>query len=545
MPYVVLAGAVFGLQILSGHPQIAYYSIPAAGAYFLFRKKTKFYKFILIIVIIAVIGAALGAVQWMPTYELTGFASRQIAKGYQTTGQWSYKFNDLIMFISPFYYGNPAKATFKKEGSIFWENYFYVGILPLFLSLMPIIFIFKKNVYVKIFTCLILLVLVFVLGKSFPLIKIFHSAMLGFGTFRIPQRTMVFIGLGLAVLTGFGADILYKKIPPKLPALKKLLLPAVIIIVIINLFAFNTKQNATYDTQSWLSKPDTVKFLEKDSDYFRINTIALYAAAHYAANGWSGDLTPYFNYRNMLSANSNMIYAVPGIKGRSSLAIKRFTEFESLLSGEINVSYKTNTASVPVSALKRIGLENGKYIISFFNLENPHLKLRMQVPFYPGFPPVKVYENGKFMPRAFIVPQGKILTSREQILHALEKMDFDPRKTVILEESIAHGSHSTEGSSARITTYSAEEVLIDTDLTDDGFLFLSDTYYPGWKVFIDDKEGEILQANYLFRAVALKKGKHKIRFVYKPMYFKAGAGISSLTFLLLVFYFVLARRKYV
>ena len=45
---------------------------------------------------------------------------------------------------------------------------------------------------------------------------------------------------------------------------------------------------------------------------------------------------------------------------------------------------------------------------------------------------------------------------------------------------------------------------------------MSETYYPGWKVYIDGNEGAIYRANYAFRAVPLNPGNHRVVFVYKP-----------------------------
>jgi uncharacterized membrane protein YfhO len=59
-----------------------------------------------------------------------------------------------------------------------------------------------------------------------------------------------------------------------------------------------------------------------------------------------------------------------------------------------------------------------------------------------------------------------------------------------------------------------------------GILILSDTYYPGWKVFVNGKEEKILRANYNFRAVPLSRGVHRVEFVYAPLSFKLGAGLS-------------------
>jgi len=59
----------------------------------------------------------------------------------------------------------------------------------------------------------------------------------------------------------------------------------------------------------------------------------------------------------------------------------------------------------------------------------------------------------------------------------------------------------------------------------EGFLILSDVYYPGWKVYVDGIEEKIYRADYLLRAVHLPPGFHQVRFVYDPMSFKVGLWI--------------------
>jgi hypothetical protein len=60
----------------------------------------------------------------------------------------------------------------------------------------------------------------------------------------------------------------------------------------------------------------------------------------------------------------------------------------------------------------------------------------------------------------------------------------------------------------------------------ESILVLSDTFYPGWKVFVDGRKERILRANYNFRAVSLSRGVHQVEFVYAPLSFKLGAGLS-------------------
>jgi uncharacterized membrane protein YfhO len=77
--------------------------------------------------------------------------------------------------------------------------------------------------------------------------------------------------------------------------------------------------------------------------------------------------------------------------------------------------------------------------------------------------------------------------------------------------------------------YSPNQVKIEVALDQDGYLVLSDTYYPGWRAYVDGEEKEILRANYAFRAVPLESGRHTVLFKYDPLSFKVGLAISLAT----------------
>ncbi|MBW1803127.1 MAG: YfhO family protein [Deltaproteobacteria bacterium] len=77
---------------------------------------------------------------------------------------------------------------------------------------------------------------------------------------------------------------------------------------------------------------------------------------------------------------------------------------------------------------------------------------------------------------------------------------------------------------------------MSADLSEPGYLILSEINYPGWQVFVDDQKGTILTGNYLFRTVPLQAGSHMVRFEYRPAGFIWGLRISlgTLIFILLV-----------
>jgi uncharacterized membrane protein YfhO len=65
---------------------------------------------------------------------------------------------------------------------------------------------------------------------------------------------------------------------------------------------------------------------------------------------------------------------------------------------------------------------------------------------------------------------------------------------------------------SEIINYSENKVIIKTSNEGEGFLILTDTYYPTWHVKIDGKESRIYLTDFSFRGVIIPKGKHEVVF---------------------------------
>lgn len=147
----------------------------------------------------------------------------------------------------------------------------------------------------------------------------------------------------------------------------------------------------------------------------------------------------------------------------------------------------------------------------------------------------EIYENESVLPRSFIVHDAEVIASEQAVLDRMLGDDFDPSRTAILEEEPlqrpgqAFQPAEPDVDGAEITLYAPHQVVIEADLNADGFLVLSDTNYPGWKAFVDGREDRIYQADYLFRAVFLERGKHVVEFRYSPLSFRVGLAISLVT----------------
>ena len=117
------------------------------------------------------------------------------------------------------------------------------------------------------------------------------------------------------------------------------------------------------------------------------------------------------------------------------------------------------------------------------------------------------------------------------MLERLADPEFNPAGTVILEEAPGIALPVTPpltGSKAEVVLHKHNRVKINVEMPENGLLFLSDVFYPGWKVYVDGNPARIYRANYLFRAVEVKKGHHTVEFYYEPLSFRLGAVVSLL-----------------
>jgi len=165
---------------------------------------------------------------------------------------------------------------------------------------------------------------------------------------------------------------------------------------------------------------------------------------------------------------------------------------------------------------------------------------------------LNIYENLDVMPRAFLVHQAEVPGSEEAILARLIDWDFDLSSSILLEdetalarlESMAGGASPATGrDEVKIVEYEANRVLIETTSNQAGFLFLTDAYYPGWRVRLDGQEETVYQADYLFRAVLVPPGQHILEFTFDPVAFKIGLTVALTTVAVLVTAAIVSRKK--
>lgn len=77
-----------------------------------------------------------------------------------------------------------------------------------------------------------------------------------------------------------------------------------------------------------------------------------------------------------------------------------------------------------------------------------------------------------------------------------------------------------------VTRYAPSDISIRADMSCDGMVVLSDTYYPGWYASVDGRPAPIFEVDLAFRGVPVPKGAHGITFRYRPRSVYWGAALT-------------------
>jgi hypothetical protein len=195
----------------------------------------------------------------------------------------------------------------------------------------------------------------------------------------------------------------------------------------------------------------------------------------------------------------------------------------------------------PEEQYRLLGSLNVKYISSFHPLPEGGITLLRHFAETPAW----LYQINSVVPRAYIVSKVGVEKEPSKILGRLSSAEFNPLKEVILEQPVSMIAKEDFLSQAEITRYTNHHVAIHASLDGSGVLVLADSFYPGWRVYVDGKEKKILRANFFFRGVVLPEGEHLVEFRYRPLSFIIGLTIflMTLTGLVLGSIYISIRKK--
>ncbi len=142
---------------------------------------------------------------------------------------------------------------------------------------------------------------------------------------------------------------------------------------------------------------------------------------------------------------------------------------------------------------------------------------------------VKIYENLDNLPRAFVVHRARVIADDRAAVAAIRDASFRPDQEAILAEGQALNGEGERMDRVEVISYQPERVVVTADLAEEGYLILTDTYYPGWQAAVDGLPAPLRRADILFRALYLPPGSHTVELVYDPASFRIGRVLSLVT----------------
>lgn len=416
---------------------------------------------------------------------------------------------------------------------------------------------------------------IFIVANSnlFFINEIFYLIIPGFDKIRLWARIAHFQMIGLALLTAYGLNNVEIFREEKIPGLKYFIkyLLCLIIICFIGSYLYSINKGNFLELQSlfYFSAILTLGLI-----FIRINNIfpnrfivifllLIVAAEQIASNNNirldTKSLSPlqsFFEYgdvgfpidnkiRNFTPKpldyrNKEDIYAL-GIVAGHDLS-------ENLFRNEFSVyGYMVRWLDSYYRFLKAANMpyQNPKNHDAWWTLGSPDKKLISLLSYSNAKDLSKRYSSEvwpKYEPK-YKIPKIKIFKNAinasdereaEKLIHSI-----DVSETVIFENAETIDSlmenqkvvHSYEPV-VELLSFSNNKIKIKVNNPyQNGFLFYSDNYYQGWKVYIDGIKNSVYRANITFKGVIIPLGEHVVEFKFLPISFIIGFAISVITLL--------------
>lgn len=598
--YIVFIFALVA-SLFAGHVQIFAYLLLFIITYAMWRFREKHalkdwkkntHK-LLTLGVMVLLALGIGAVQLLPGIELLRESAR-VSHAYDflinkiLIQPWQ-----LVMFIIPDFFGNPATHNY-------WPNDTYIGKM-ISIGIIPLFFMLVlrkvKEPLVKFFVTASIVIIIAVTRN--PITMVLYATPLPVLSASAPTLSVFLLVFSLSILAGFGVDV-WRKFIFSRKQYVRIIAPifALFIFLWIGVFFMHTSQafstyagiafrNLLYGTVVALSTLVSL-FLGTQIRQIKNSIFILLFLLHVFTLWRSFDKFNPFVPEQLVFPNTEVLtflketagidrfwgyggasvdanfatqYSLYSPDGYDPLYPRWYGAFiHSSRDGKLftNFSKETRSDAIVVRGFGKENFMNNPYRLRVIDILGVRYVLDRQEngATQETFPSErfrllyekdgwKIYENKKALPRVFLATDYKVFGREEEFGKIFFSQDFDLSKTILLERD--YGKLVTNSDQFRgnvvVKEYKTNNIVFATNAPGNRILFLSDTYYPGWKAFVDGKETKIYRANYAFRAVAIPQGSHAVTFTFSSSSVKIGSLISIGSFFVLIFLLIFLNRR--
>jgi hypothetical protein len=455
----------------------------------------------------------LSAVQLLPSMEFQKHLTDSSGFAASTASFFSYPLTHLRTFIDPFLLGNPKEGTYPPftsfDGSIFWENTGFIGIIPLVGIVFSLLFV-KARTRLIWFWVAAIVALLLMLGKYSPLYLVYSYW--PFTLFRVPSRFLwVFVPF-LTIIAAVGITEAIKRIPKHI---QTLVISILILVQTVHLLTTWWNYHAIVDAQAWQTPPETLSLIRPEDKLYTIGSKTAHNAL-FLTDGWK-NIKAYKPLHGLMPANSNLIWDRAQHGVYSGRYLRRSAILDSLLAAEITEDAHVATISA-----------RAQQLLSFTSITTitSALELDTTMPRVASVSGIGVYRNPDALPLVHSVSRMQRVSTVTDVQRALNDPLFDPRTTAFVEGDIPVTLQEAVGVISDITDEPTRIRFLHTSEAP-GLVVINTTWYPGWRATIDGTSTPIYPANIKFMGVVIPEGEHTIDLSYTAQTFYTGLWVSG------------------
>lgn len=140
----------------------------------------------------------------------------------------------------------------------------------------------------------------------------------------------------------------------------------------------------------------------------------------------------------------------------------------------------------------------------------------------------RAYENTDVLPKAFFADSVITVDSPRRAIDLIKGgSGVNLRTTAVVESGDPLPANPDTAASVEVTSYGPREITLSTERSSDGFLVLSEIYYPpGWTATVDGQPATIYKTDYILRGLQVPAGEHEIGLRFDPDSYIWGSRIS-------------------
>lgn len=536
-------------------------------------------------------GFLLASIQLLPTIELYAISSRSPHEYAFIIDNLLIKPYQLIMIAVQDFFGNPATRSYYLSDT-YANRTLSIGVSGLVLAIVG--FIYSKKSWHMVFF-IFSAVTVLCLTVQNPISAIFYRLQIPILSTATPTRMLFIFTLSLSVLAGYGIDAMLKKHLDNKVLLSVtacviffsfggLLVTSKIFPTFINPLSFSTSLRALIFSSTFavlavmtLALPTkklaqgmliVIVFIELFYGFNKFNPFVPESTFFPTHPVFDYLLTKkierYWGYGTaQIETNFATAYRVFSPDGTDPLNLFWYNQFvQSSRNGKLPIQFNHTNRSdaLIVGGYGKLDLmQNTDRLRILDTLGVARILDRTENQSdQDTFPPSRFEQEKQFdgwtvmynknkAARFFLTTNIATYSSKEEFERKFFDPKFRPDTTVLLEKNPLQSSKPfTAPSSVSLVLYLPNTVTFESVTDTESILFLSDTYAPGWKAYIDGVPSQILRAQYAFRGVVVPKGNHTIVFSYEPFSFALGKWISLVTLfgVLAILTFIISKKRY-